>query len=698
MYEQIGKSKGDEGKSMVNPVAQKKNSEGPCSAFIDNRPQNIIQKSRQSQNYVSSQPIQQESNKTGLPDNLKSGIENLSGYSLDDVTVHYNSDKPRQLQAHAYAQGTDIHLASGQERHLPHEAWHVVQQKQGRVKPTLQLKGAVPVNDDAGLEREADVMGAAAMRSVSTNPAQLMTVQAKAVVQREKENKKSDSELKHGLDQLKKLAAHEAKQASDPEILAQLKHLISQLDDIVSGDDEELKSSIAEALNGALNDSLAEALEGHEKSEDTVKDTSGGVVQGWWAIDYLLSAISSHPTVSIAAGLITVAGVIERVIARKKSKTLPSKISANLFQNNLQEYWDLVGRRISEFSRVNGLDAHDKRLIRQATVDALNASDTEVEFLGLHLFHELGNLLTAGTLNNPNANLILGAHGGNFVHALSHDIPATTARSIHTVKVPDNQRAGFSAALKQMPFVKKLYSGKVQRLAGGEYKHFKKEKGKGLWKGGGSISQNIQEVDDGYDYISKDRREIDNGHFRQKVKEAERIVKQMVEPAVLGQVSPPVIRVHLRNKMTPYRLWGFRAFEDDNGVNVAQDHDVHTIVHEIGHHIEDQLPMLAWSDIQLLLHGRNLDKTKAKYIYPHSYEEQRFSGDYPATGRYTSKYYEGGSTEVMSMSMEYLSHPTRFRTLIDRDPQQAAIILRVLRPTEFAATAALNAYHNYLPA
>jgi len=50
--------------------------------------------------------------------------------------VHYNSDKPAQLQAHAYAQGTDIHLASGQEKHLPHEAWHVVQQKQGRVKPT----------------------------------------------------------------------------------------------------------------------------------------------------------------------------------------------------------------------------------------------------------------------------------------------------------------------------------------------------------------------------------------------------------------------------------------------------------------------------------------------------------------------------------------------------------------------------------
>lgn len=103
-------------------------------------------------------------NNTGLPDNLKSGIENLSGYAMDDVKVHYNSDKPAQLNAHAYAQGTDIHVAPGQEQHLPHEAWHVVQQKQGRVQPTMQMKAGVPVNDDAGLENEADVMGAKALQ------------------------------------------------------------------------------------------------------------------------------------------------------------------------------------------------------------------------------------------------------------------------------------------------------------------------------------------------------------------------------------------------------------------------------------------------------------------------------------------------------------------------------------------------------
>ncbi|MCP5447040.1 MAG: DUF4157 domain-containing protein [Chromatiaceae bacterium] len=105
-------------------------------------------------------PVQKKkANNTGLPSAIKSGIEQLSGTDISDVKVHYNSDKPARLQAHAYAQGTDIHIAPGEEKQLPHEAWHVVQQKQGRVQPTRQAPGNINVNDDAGLEREADVMG-----------------------------------------------------------------------------------------------------------------------------------------------------------------------------------------------------------------------------------------------------------------------------------------------------------------------------------------------------------------------------------------------------------------------------------------------------------------------------------------------------------------------------------------------------------
>ena len=109
-------------------------------------------------------------NNTGMPDNLKSGIESLSGFSMDDVRVHYNSSKPATVQALAYTQGTDIHVAPGQEKCLPHEAWHVAQQMAGRVSPTTNING-MPVNDNAALEHEADVMGEKAVTQRKENVA-----------------------------------------------------------------------------------------------------------------------------------------------------------------------------------------------------------------------------------------------------------------------------------------------------------------------------------------------------------------------------------------------------------------------------------------------------------------------------------------------------------------------------------------------
>ena len=104
---------------------------------------------------------EQKRNETGMSDNLKAGIEDLSGFAMDDVRVHYNSPEPAMVQALAYTQGTDIYVAPGQEQHLPHEAWHVAQQMAGRVEPTTEVSG-LPVNDCIELEHEADVMGARA--------------------------------------------------------------------------------------------------------------------------------------------------------------------------------------------------------------------------------------------------------------------------------------------------------------------------------------------------------------------------------------------------------------------------------------------------------------------------------------------------------------------------------------------------------
>jgi len=127
------------------------NSKEPSKVALQKRNGKTLQKKNASKN------------NTGLPDRLKSGMENLSGHNLDHVRVHYNSPKPASVQAHAYAQGSDIHLASGQSKHLPHELGHVVQQMQGRVKATTSVNG-LAVNDNAALEKEADVMGARAMR------------------------------------------------------------------------------------------------------------------------------------------------------------------------------------------------------------------------------------------------------------------------------------------------------------------------------------------------------------------------------------------------------------------------------------------------------------------------------------------------------------------------------------------------------
>ena len=103
-----------------------------------------------------------------MPAPLRAGIEALSGLDLSDVRVHANSAQPAALNALAYAQGSDIHLAPGQERQLPHEAWHVVQQRQGRVAATAQMAG-IGVNDDSALEHEAERMGSRASTGTLTS-------------------------------------------------------------------------------------------------------------------------------------------------------------------------------------------------------------------------------------------------------------------------------------------------------------------------------------------------------------------------------------------------------------------------------------------------------------------------------------------------------------------------------------------------
>jgi hypothetical protein len=106
----------------------------------------------------------------GLPSALKASIEDLAGVSMAGVRVHPRSSAPEQHDAHSFTQGDDIHIGPGRDEDLPHEAWHVAQQRQGRVAPTGESLGA-PLNHDGRLESEADAMGErASARQPSAQP------------------------------------------------------------------------------------------------------------------------------------------------------------------------------------------------------------------------------------------------------------------------------------------------------------------------------------------------------------------------------------------------------------------------------------------------------------------------------------------------------------------------------------------------
>jgi hypothetical protein len=112
-------------------------------------------------------PIQMKENKTGLPDETKSKMENTMNSDFSDVTMHPESSRAAEVGALAYTQGSDVHFAPGQFKPdtaagnelIGHELTHVIQQREGRVQPTTEVAG-MPVNDNPSLEQEADAMGA----------------------------------------------------------------------------------------------------------------------------------------------------------------------------------------------------------------------------------------------------------------------------------------------------------------------------------------------------------------------------------------------------------------------------------------------------------------------------------------------------------------------------------------------------------
>ena len=108
-------------------------------------------------------------NKTGLPDRLKAGVETLSGLAMDDVKVHYNADKPVQLQAYAYVQGKDIQLKrmEGEEIQSIHAAAAAGVQGTGHPLPHFdKIQKSFGQHDVSGVQAFSDAKAKNASRDI----------------------------------------------------------------------------------------------------------------------------------------------------------------------------------------------------------------------------------------------------------------------------------------------------------------------------------------------------------------------------------------------------------------------------------------------------------------------------------------------------------------------------------------------------
>ncbi|PZV12170.1 MAG: hypothetical protein DCF20_18050 [Pseudanabaena sp.] len=89
---------------------------------------------------------------------LQQSMGQAMGADFSGVKVHTDSQSDQlnqSIQAKAFTTGQDVFFrqgaydssSKGGQELIAHELTHVVQQSQGRVKPTMQMKGGVPVND-----------------------------------------------------------------------------------------------------------------------------------------------------------------------------------------------------------------------------------------------------------------------------------------------------------------------------------------------------------------------------------------------------------------------------------------------------------------------------------------------------------------------------------------------------------------------
>jgi len=273
------------------------------------------------------------------------------------------------------------------------------------------------------------------------------------------------------------------------------------------------------------------------------------------------------------------------------------------------------------------------------------------------------------------------------------------------MQVPNaQQKTAWASALKSMPWIATLLTDKDRALP-------KPDSRSRFWQDGGGLDDagNVVIDTNGLPPKKQVRTDIDNGKVYERIARADRFLKSAVDQQYLNRINKPQVVVKTMyasgekaggffKKVSDDQKW--RAHQLGNKVVLAQNDDYSIFVHEVGHYIETMSDGFVWRDVHKLMADRHagagganvalLDPTGAA-------AEGRYGGDYPVTGNYTSKVYASGSTEVVSMTLEYLSRPSDTLRMIEGDPQQTAVVLRGLKPTEYNNHHALRAFDQFLP-
>jgi hypothetical protein len=217
--------------------------------------------------------------------------------------------------------------------------------------------------------------------------------------------------------------------------------------------------------------------------------------------------------------------------------------------------------------------------------------------------------------------------------------------------------------------------------------------------------------------LSANRDAAHRDAFTKKIDRVDMWLRALLDPMLMRRVKKlPDIYMHTQSRSRtlgsgrgfvaiPTTI-GFRPSGDRREIELAYDSKLPTIAHEMGHAIEAYLPIGSWHDMNLLLERRHRkhEKSSRKAVMGANIataglvtNEGRYAGDY-TTGAYTSTAYQmEGNAEVFSMAMEFFANPADAKALIEGDPQHAAIILRAIRPTEYAKLDALRTFDRHLP-